>query len=339
MENINTAISENEEMETIMVKTEDELVEVITEHEANKIVSNYNFVETFVGTNYDLGQEVYMDMRDGDIWEVTGGNGYSSDFIIEVASISPYTDFWGFDEILAYDREFQEFRKEYEEWEEWNQCVWDEDDEEVTRTFKYNFENYDDIYVAYITEVLEMDVDEFENEQREMQIREEWNDCLTGNLEEFYYNIKKDIETKDKREEREKEAAEELEMENQIEKERLLARQNREKQNENVNAVMGKYIVELKGLDIDLYLTRNSNMVRRSDLSNNFYFRAGNNHIQIEILEENFRVETRNFYHLIVNKQGETGANCGKLTEWEKFCFDYLVKNEELCSVVSLIKI
>lgn len=126
--------------------------EVITREEALKAIDNFNIQEAFVDyAGSQLGCIIGIDLETGEVYSkcLTLENTNTVRF---VADIEVYYDLESLSQIIgAYDN-FNEFKEKYEDWEN-----------EIEREYDYEFDivKYDDVYEAYVVEVLGEDIEEF----------------------------------------------------------------------------------------------------------------------------------------------------------------------------------
>ena len=172
-------------------KYEDEILDLITEEEAQEIIDNYPIAETIVDRMYEIGRNIYMDLRDGEMWYCNGdyNDYYSSSFIIRVAFIAAYRELPSYYQIIndCYWNEFMEFEKEYEEWLEWDEE--DEKDDE-DRQFSYDFAegNRYNMQETFCNMVLKQETNELERENflENCECGYELEGFLSDELDDFY---------------------------------------------------------------------------------------------------------------------------------------------------------
>lgn len=132
-------------MESIRVKYNGKIYQIITEDEAHSKAPNYDWAASYM---YGQDIDIYMNLKNGVLTDIehTGNLPIVHDFpYILLKSINPYSiNDYDVEKLINSQKDFEEFQEEYEGWKH-----------NIKRNYKYNFtcKKYVNVYEAYVVEV------------------------------------------------------------------------------------------------------------------------------------------------------------------------------------------
>lgn len=159
--------------------------EVITKEEALMAINNFNIAETLVDyASSRLGCIIEIDLETGEVYSRINNGTYvyrDNTTIRSVACTDNYYDLESLSQIVEEYSDFKEFEKQFQDWE----CV-------IKRNYDYEFDNnlYDDVYEAYVVEVLGENVGDFHTQELINIMDSYIDEKIYQDTEKFYDQVK-----------------------------------------------------------------------------------------------------------------------------------------------------
>ncbi|MDU6039853.1 hypothetical protein [Clostridium beijerinckii] len=159
--------------------------EVITKEEALMAIDNFDIAETLVDyASSRLGCIIEIDLETGEVYSRLNNGTYTygdNTTIRSVAYIDNYYDLESLSQIVEEYSDFKDFEKQFQDWE----C-------RVERVYDYEFDHniYDDVYEAYVVEVLGENVREFYTQELINIMDSYIDEKIYQDTEKFYDEVK-----------------------------------------------------------------------------------------------------------------------------------------------------
>ena len=159
--------------------------EVITKEEALMAIDNFDISETLADyASSRLGCIIEIDLETGEVYSRVNNGTYTygdNTTIRSVACIDNYYDLEPLSQIVKEYSDFKDFEKQFQDWE----CG-------VEMAYNYGFDNdlYDDVYEAYVVEVLGESVSEFHTQELINIMDSYIDEKIYQDTEKFYDEVK-----------------------------------------------------------------------------------------------------------------------------------------------------